>query len=137
MREMRLTNEGKACDAVVTLLESETGFRREDVRPHADAGNGKNVELRLKLGDREYAIEHTLIETFEGLTYAEKLFLEQGRNLTTNLAGKLPIPGWYYLSLPYGSWTQIKREDRIHIQQTLNRWVCVKAHELYCKNPGR
>ena len=52
-------NEGKVCDAVVRVLEKWTGSARTDVRHPEKDGVGPPVDLRLKLGAREYAIEHT------------------------------------------------------------------------------
>ena len=58
-------NEGKACDAVVRLLEVQTGDARTDIRHPEKDGVGPPVDLRLRLGAQEYAIEHTRIEPFE------------------------------------------------------------------------
>ena len=53
----RRINEGRVCDAVIRILERRTRRKRRDLRTHADAGNGKNVEARFRLGSQEYAIE--------------------------------------------------------------------------------
>ena len=58
-------NEGKACDAVVRLLEKRTGETRTDIRHPEWDGFGPRVDLRLKLGSQEYAIEHTRIESIK------------------------------------------------------------------------
>ena len=69
-------NEGKACDAVVKAIEKRTGVMRSQVhRPETD-GVGPLVDLRLKLGDQEYAIEHTLIEPFENQIKMEVIVRE-------------------------------------------------------------
>ena len=56
--------EGKACDAVVKLLEDRTGQKRTAVRRPQKDRIGPPVELRLRLGAQKYAIEHTRLETF-------------------------------------------------------------------------
>ncbi len=57
--------EGKVCDAAVKVIEKRTGRIRTQVRrPEVDRV-GPQVDLRFKLGDQEYAIEHTLVEPFE------------------------------------------------------------------------
>ena len=55
-------NEGKACDAVVRLLEKLTGETRKSIRNPEENGVGPPIDLRLRLGTYEYAIEHTRIE---------------------------------------------------------------------------
>ena len=56
-------NEGRVCDAVVRTLEKWTREPRSDVRHPEKEGGGPPVDLRLKLGSQEYAIEHTRIES--------------------------------------------------------------------------
>ena len=58
-------NEGKACDAVVRLLEKLTGETRKSIRNPEEDGVGPPIDLRLRLGTCEYAIEHTRIEPYE------------------------------------------------------------------------
>ncbi len=58
-------NEGRVCDAVVRTLEKWKRETRSDVsRPDKERGTPP-VDLRLKLGAQEYAIEHTRIESIE------------------------------------------------------------------------
>ena len=56
-------NEGRVCDAVVRTLEKWTRETRSDVRHPDKEGGTPPVDLRLKLGSQEYAIEHTRIES--------------------------------------------------------------------------
>ena len=60
-----VNNEGKACDAIVRVLEQRTGETRAGLRFPETDGVGPPVEIRLTLGAQEYAIEPTLIEPFE------------------------------------------------------------------------
>src|SRR3546814_9475766 len=63
--DMRVAkNEAGLCEAVIRLLEADVGACRHDVRfPEVD-GIGPPVECRFGLGQRRYAIEHTLLEPF-------------------------------------------------------------------------
>ena len=54
-------NEGKVCDAVVRFFEKQTGEIRTHIRHPEIDGLGPPVDLRLKLGAQECAIEHTRI----------------------------------------------------------------------------
>ena len=56
-------NEGRVCDAVVRTLEKWTRETRSDVRHPDKEGDTPPVDLRLKLGSQDYAIEHTRIES--------------------------------------------------------------------------
>ena len=63
--QLRPSNEGKVCDAAVSSIEQRTGAARKDIRRPEKDHIGPPVELRLKIGAQEYAIEHTQIEAFE------------------------------------------------------------------------
>jgi hypothetical protein len=142
--KQRPKNEGKSCDAVVKLLERRTRCKRRDVCPHADVGNRKNVELRLRLGAQKYAIEHTEVEAFPCQIRTEKWFLELANPIAAKLSGTLPAPGWYYLGLPFNVAVYVNAKKRKMIQhkrqavqRALIAWVGEKAKQLYRKNPGR
>ena len=57
-----MSNEGRVCDAALKSIEQRTGEKRNDIRRPEKDPVGPPVELRLKIGTQEYAIEHTLIE---------------------------------------------------------------------------
>lgn len=57
-----VTNEGRCCDAVLRILESEHGEqRREVVR---DTPLQRGIEITCYIGGQHYAVEHTLVEPF-------------------------------------------------------------------------
>jgi len=45
-----MSNEGKACDAVLNTLEARTGKTRANISFPEKTGEGPPVELRLTLG---------------------------------------------------------------------------------------
>ena len=93
-------NEGKACDAIVRLLEYRTGETRADVRrPERDLV-GPPVDLRLTLGAQEYAIEHTRIEPFEKEIHSGVAFEKTSQFIEATLSGTLPKPEHYAVLLP-------------------------------------
>ena len=93
------SNEGKALDAVVKWLEQREGENRADVRCPERDGCGPPVDLRLRLGLREHAFEHTRIEPFTGEIGQSKKFTELVEPLKA-LSGTLPGKALYRLTFP-------------------------------------
>jgi hypothetical protein len=120
---LRRSNEGRVCDAVIRILERRTRRKRRDLRIHADAGNGKNVEARFHLGSQEYAIEHTRVNSFNNQVGIELLFQEFHRPIVSKLSGALPRPGYWKLCLPSNIGRRIKRQDFASAQDVLVKWL--------------
>ena len=59
-------HEGKACDAVIRVLEAREGESRRDLRSPEKDGDPAPIELTCRIGDRLFAFEHTGIEPFAG-----------------------------------------------------------------------
>ena len=113
----RRTNEGRVCDAVIRILERRTRRKRRVLRTHADAGNGKYVEARFRLGPQEYAIEHTRINSFNNQVGIERLFEEFRRPIVTKLSGALPGSGYWKLCLPSNVGRRIKRRASLPLKR--------------------
>jgi hypothetical protein len=126
----RRTNEGQVCDAVIRILERRTRRKRLDVRTHADAGNGKNVEARFRLGLQEYAIEHTRINSFNNQVGVELLFNEFKAPIVAGLSGALPGPGYWKLCLPGNIGHRIKRRGFAAAQEALIKCLHMAAEQL-------
>ncbi len=129
-------NEGKACDAVVNTMERRTRKVRYDIRHPERDRVGPPVELRLKLGEQEFAIEHTIIEPFENNINAESTVAEIRQFLIENLAGQLLDPMYYVLqvskeiSLPRGN------EKRVRALRNLAEWVIISAQTMFERITG-
>ncbi|MFZ1961406.1 MAG: hypothetical protein WAU63_09185 [Methylovirgula sp.] len=71
-------NEGKACDAVIHVLEAREGEMRQDVRFPERERHTAPIELTCRIGGQLFALEHTGIEPFAGHMQmeaeAERLF---------------------------------------------------------------
>ena len=93
-------NEGKACDAVVRILEKWTGSTRADIRYPEQDGVGPPVDLRLKLGTQEYAVEHTRIEPFENQIKTSIVSNEIIGHIRRNIPDPFPSLACYELQLP-------------------------------------
>lgn len=58
-------NEGKACDAIVRLLEERAGASRANLQTHDKHEEAeRRIELTFWLGSQLFAVEHTGIEPF-------------------------------------------------------------------------
>ena len=130
-------NEGKACDAVVRLLEKWTGETRVDIRHPEKDGDGPPVELRLKIGTQEYAIEHTRIETFENQIRTDVAFKQINDFIKDRVSGLLPEPAYYELQVPIYDCLPGTREKRERALKNLVDWIRTNARCLHERNSGR
>ena len=124
-------NEGKACDAVVRLLEQRTGETRSDVRRPEKDGRGPPVDLRLRLGTREYALEHTQIEAFPGRIRTDESFKQLIKPINEALAGTLPGPAEYVMYLPRDTSLGVSESALRGVIEDLTRWIRASAEALY------
>ncbi len=130
-------NEGKACDAVVKLLEKRTGKVRADISHPEKNGIGPPVELRLKLGTQSYAIEHTQIEAFAGQIHTAEEFGRFINPVIKELSGTLPGPAIYHIYFPIGIRLGVNANKRDKIRGDFIEWVGEHAQRLHEKNPDR
>lgn len=130
-------NEGKACDAVLRLLEGRTGKVRTNIfHPEID-GVGPPVELRLELGAQSYAIEHTRVEAFAGQIRTEEEFGQFIRPVTDELSETLPGPAVYHLYFPINARLGVKADQRARIRSDFIGWVREHAQRLHENNPEK
>ena len=106
---MALTfNEGKACDAILRILEEREGSARTEVRFPELEKHAAPIELACRIGDRRYALEHTGIEPFSGhmqmSAVADRLF----EPIKAQLAGKLPLGDTFELGIPINALRDMK-----------------------------
>ena len=91
------SNEGKACDAVVRHVELCTDAKRSGVRHPEKDGDGPPVDLRLKVGERDYAIEHTLLQPRENRIKDSAAFRKINEFIRREI--REPLPGAVYYEL--------------------------------------
>ena len=139
MRDLQIVivpnNEGRVCDAVVRALEKWTRETRSDVRHPDKEGGSPPVDLRLRLGAQDYAIEHTRIESFGNqigtVTVANRIV----RYVRKHIPDPFPSPAYYELqfrtdvSLPGG------RDRRARALNSLVQWVLASERCLRNRNP--
>ncbi len=130
-RQHRYSNEGKACDAVVKAIEQRTGEARKDIRLPEKDREGPPVELRLKIGPQEYAIEHTQIEAFEEQIGRGVLLERLVGPVEEALCGKLSGPGYYSMTFPSDCGRGLDKFNFRKCQQSLEVWVRDNAQCLF------
>lgn len=115
--------EGEVCDAMVQRLEEREGQKRADLHWPERENHQHPVELTFKLGDQLYALEHTLIEPFEGHirmeAQTEKLFAP----ITDALKDALGTDALFQLNLAANALFGRKPAELQAIQQAIIGWV--------------
>ncbi len=92
------------------------------------------MELRLKLGEQEYAIEHTIIEPFENNIKTELTVVEIRQYLIQCLAGQLPGPMYYVLQVPKDVCLPRGKVKRVRALKNLAEWILSSAQTMYERN---
>lgn len=129
----RRGNEGKSCDAVVRLLERRSGYHRSDIRYPERDGKGPPVDLRLRLGPQEYALEHTLIEPFENEIRSGVVADQIGTYIREN-PPSLPEPGYYQLVVPDDVRLPRSQGARQRALRQLGEWIVKSAESMQEEN---
>ena len=129
--------EGKCCDAVIRQLERATGTTRTCVIDPEATREGPPVDLRVALGSREYALEHTRILPFVDRIEAAKPYQDIRARLAEWFPDPLPGDAFYELYLPL----RVRRPGRgargERRLRALHDWIRAKVDELQARAPGR
>ena len=123
-----------ACDAVIRHLEKWTGESRADIRHPEKEGVGPPVELRVQLGNQNYAIEHTRIESFDNQIKAGISIREIDNYIKEQFTDPLPGPAYYELQVPMDVCLPGKRKDRERALSALGKWIQESAHRMQGRN---
>jgi hypothetical protein len=89
-------HEGKACDAVLRMLEARAGAERRDLR--ADTPRSPGVEVVCTIGAKRYALEHTSIDSYPEKRLDDVQFMAVMGPLEAELSHKGPLPPGCYCS---------------------------------------
>ncbi len=130
-------NEGRVCDAVVRTLEKWTRETRSNVRHPDKKGDTPPVDLRLKLGSREYAIEHTRIESIEN----QIATLVVANQIIKHIKKAIPEPfssfAYYELQYPIDVSLPKGRVKRKRALGALVEWIHASEKTLRERNSGQ
>ena len=127
-------NEGMACDAVLKHLEKWTGETHTEIRHPETDGIGPSVELRLQLGNQNYAVEHTRVEAFDNQIKAGISIREIDKYTKEQFTDPLPGPAYYELQVPMDVCLPEKRKDRERALSTLSKWIQESADRMQGRN---
>ena len=130
-------NEGKVCDAVVRVLEKWTNERHADIRHPDMDGGGPPVDLRLKLGAQEYAIEHTRIESHENQIGAVAVVKRIICHIKKNIPDPFPSLAYYELQFPIDVSLPKGKAKRDRALNNLVEWIRANEQILRDRNAGR
>ena len=128
-------HEGKCCDAVLRVLEHRLAASRADVHfPDRNGGGGRpRGDLCVRLGNRRYALEHTLIEPFWLAIRSGKFFSNLVRPLERELSEALPGPAEFQLQFPQDPTEGLPRRRLAKARAGLAAWISREAPALYAR----
>ena len=126
-----IDNERRACDAVARCLEDLLGAKRSNAHSPEDDKVGSPVEYVFDLNDKTYAMEHTVVEAFQGQIQTDVEFGLFVTPITDALDYQLPTPGAYRLYFPIHPSKGIKTKRLAKVQAKIIEWVEASAAELY------
>lgn len=130
-------NEGKACDAVLRLLEAECGCQRSNVFLPELTGKGPPVDLRCDLGGVHHALEHTEVEAFAGQIRTAEVFGTLIEPVISEMDGTLPKPGVYSAYFPTDTRIGLKPIEMDAARANLKAWILENAVQLHRNCPEK
>ena len=125
------------CEALIELLEEEFEAARKDISYPENDGSGPPVEMRLSIGSRRIAIEHTLIEPFPRAIQTGKEFAELTSKIEGQLNGNMPKPGTYVLTFPIHPTDGHHRRTHQSLREQMIIWIIKAGQELHLECPLR
>lgn len=130
-------NEQALCEALIRIFEEDLNLQRSDVTYPEDDHSGPPVEIRLRLGARRFAIEHTLIEPFPRAIQTGKWFQELTAEIEAELNGAMPPPGTYRLVFPVHPTEGKPRRTHTALRKRIMQWVREAGEQLHGECPER
>jgi hypothetical protein len=130
-----IDNERRACDAVVWVLEERHGAVRANGRSPEDERVGPPVEYVFDLGGRTYALEHTVVEAFDGQIHKDVDFAAFVAPIAAALDHRMPRPGSYRLTFAIRPSKGLRPKRMAEAQAAIVAWVRAAAAEMHAECP--
>ena len=130
-------NQGKACDAVLKILEGRLGKQRENWIP--DSPGNAGVEVTCSIGATTFALEHTRIDQYPGRQMDDQQFLRILEPVMHRLNSDhlLPVDSSLHLIVPVHAARGIKRHKVESIGNRLREWILWSVDALRLDGQGR
>ncbi|MBU6444760.1 MAG: hypothetical protein KGR48_12725 [Alphaproteobacteria bacterium] len=116
-------SEGKACDAVMRVLEAREQGRRENLSSPEEQQHRAPIELMFTLNGQAYAMEHTGIEPFPGHVELTARIIRDLVPIQDMIAQQLKPSEHIYVEVPEAGLRSLKKADVRAFQDCLVRWV--------------
>jgi hypothetical protein len=118
-----IDNERRACGAVVRVLEEHHGAVRANARSPEDDRVGPPVEYVFDLAGRTYALEHTVVEAFDGQIHKDIDFAAFIAPIEHALDHHMLSPGSYRLTFAIQPSRGFKPKRIAEVQAAIIVWV--------------
>jgi hypothetical protein len=124
-------HEGKACDAVLQMLEARAGAVRRNLV--VDTPRSRGVEVVCTIGAKRYALEHTSIDSYPEKRLDDVQFIAVMGPLESELSHKgLLRPDCYYsAAVPVHAFAGLKPRDLPGLRDALRTWI-IKVAPTCC-----
>lgn len=131
---MKKEHEKKVLNTIADFISKRKSIIINEIYyPDEGERNKKAPDMLLKSSSIEIVLEHTRIETYLGQIDDSVRIWKLLKPLESMLAGKLPTPGDYHLSIALGVVKGAKATKTI--QSALNEWIQEKAPFLQLPSP--
>lgn len=132
-----ITNEGKACDAVIKRIENHYGHLRTQVRFPEKEGNPAPIELICKIGNCFFAFEHTRIAPFCDNIRLNVLTNDFFQAVNQEILDIIPTTEHIVLIIPIYSLLDLSNQELIRVQKTVATWIRRSLPTLPVSPEGR
>lgn len=124
------TNEGKACDAVIRVMEERSRAQRSDLWSPEHKADPDPVDFAINLGQQLVVMEHTVIEPFDGYMHLSAQGETHFDPIVDLVSDHLPTPDHYELQIPAGALRHLHRRELRAVQERLAAFVIAQAPHL-------
>ena len=131
-----IDNERRACDAVVRVLEERHGAVRANASSPEDNRVGSPVEYVFDLAGQTYALEHTVVEAFDGQIHKDVDFAAFIAPIERALDHHMPSPGSYRLTFAIHPSQGLKPKRIAEAQTAIIVWVREAAAAMHAECPA-
>ena len=131
------SREGKCCDAVIRHIERSSGSIRLDVGDPEKNGEATSVDLKVKVGDQEYALEHTRVQPFGNRIDLAPLWRTISDCVKRWFPAPLPGLAFYELHIPLDMHPPGRGKKGRERLRSLREWIEKEVDILHRRAAGQ